>query len=350
MSLEFLTNDNPPPARSILQYDVQPGTVYVSTETESMYANLTITVYNPDDLPVNCMQFQLGFMADAGGDALTTANDIANITPFSDQNTWALSSAGWDSAKPNRYLYNFEPAGIDEYLPLNANQSLVFHLNQVKIVTGESVAPFTIFETTGTSKSREHQVIGSIPIEKMIGSLSISSFDVSPPEPIIPGTPITLSWEITGADQWRVYDVGAATVIYDSTMPGRQNLMSWPVAPKQLTPARDTFYLLVARSGELFNNRVAAAMIMAAHFVDAPNAEPPIINPRGTSMLHWTTKWASQITITAPGLRTASSMRLPASTTSSPMHPAINLRSNRITPCLTRSRYQDRAIVRTRNR
>ena len=127
---------------------------------------------------------------------------------------------------------------------------------------------------------------------------------MSPAEPITPGTPITLSWEITGADHWTVYDVQAAVAIYDSTTSGEQNLMSWPAPPQQLTPPRDTFYLLVARSGELFNMRVAAAMVTAAHFVSAPTAQPPIINPRGSSMLQWVTKWATQITISAPGLQT----------------------------------------------
>src|SRR5436190_9966748 len=154
MTLQFVPNATPPPAQSILQYDVEPGTVYASTATESMYANVTITVYNSTSAPINCRQFQFGFIADAlAGDALTTANDIGAITPVSDQNAWSLSSSGWDTAQPNRYLYNFEPSGIDDYLPLDANQSLVFHLNQVKIVTGEGVAPFSIIETTGTARS-----------------------------------------------------------------------------------------------------------------------------------------------------------------------------------------------------
>ena len=143
MSLQSLTNITPPPATSVLQYDVEPGIVYASTGTESMYADLTITVYNPTSAPVNCMEFQLGFLADTNADALTTASDVTNIAPISDQNTWQLNSSGWNASNPNLYLYNFEPSGISEYLPLAANASLVFHLNQVKISVGEGIAPFT---------------------------------------------------------------------------------------------------------------------------------------------------------------------------------------------------------------
>lgn len=304
MSLQYLTNINPPPAESVLQYDVEPGVVYVSTATESLYADLTVTVYNPTCAPVNCMAFQLGFIADADSDALTDATDITNVTPISDQDTWSLDSSGWDDNNPNLYLFNFEPAGLSDYLPLAANESLVFHLNQIRISAIEGIAPFTIAETTGTSHASRKTIWGSIGLNKMLGTLAIKSFDVSPPEPIIPGTPIILSWEITGADQWRVYDVEAAVLLYDSTTPGEQNLMSWPVAPQQLTPLRNTFYLLVARSGDIFNMRVAAAMVMNAHFIADPTAVPSTINSGGTAMLHWTTKWASQITISAPGLHT----------------------------------------------
>jgi sugar lactone lactonase YvrE len=304
MSLQYLTNVNPPPAESVLQYDVEPGIVYVSTPTESMYADLTITVYNPTSAPVNCMKFQIGFVADADSDALVNVADITKVVPVSDQNTWSLNSSGWDGGNPNLYLYNFEPSGISEYLPLAAGESFVFHLNQVKIVTSEGIAPLTIVETTGRSMSDRKVVRGSIGLNKTVGALSITSFNVSPAEPIIPGTPVVLSWEITGADQWRVYDVEAAVLLYDSTSTTEPNLMSWPVAPQQLAPPRDTFYLLVARSGQLFNMRVAAAMVMAAHFIANPTAEPSTINPGGTSMLHWTTKWASRITISAPGLHT----------------------------------------------
>jgi YVTN family beta-propeller protein len=304
MSLQYLTNINPPPTESVLQYDVEPGLVYISTSTESMYADLTITVYNPTSTPVNCIEFQLGFIAGADASALTAVNDITNVVPVSDQNNWGLDSAGWDGSNPNLYLFNFEPSGISEYLPLAANESLVFHLNQIKIVASEGIAPFTIIEKTGTSKPKQVSVRGSIGLNKMAGNLSIQSFTVSPPEPIIPGTAILLSWELTGADQWRVYDVEAAVLLYDSQTPGEQNLMSWPVAPQQLAPPRNTFYLLVARSGQLFNMRVAAAMVMDSHFLADPTAEPSTINPGETAVLHWTTKWASQITISAPGMNT----------------------------------------------
>jgi glutamine cyclotransferase len=303
MSFQYLTNINPPPTESLLQYDVEPGIVYISTPTESMYANLTITVSNPTSETVNCMEFQFGLLANTDG-ALTNAADVPGIMPISDQSTWSLDSAGWDSNNPNLYLFKFEPSGIDEYLPLGANESLVFHLNQVRIVAIEGNAPFTIVEKTGTSRTDRKIVTGSIGLDKTPGTLSIQSFTVSPPEPIIPGTPVVLSWEITGADRWRVFDVEAAVWLYDSTTPGESNLMSWPVPPQQLTPPRNNFYTLVVYSGELFNVRVAAAMVMDAHFLADPIAVPPTINPGGTSMLRWVTKWASQITISAPGLNT----------------------------------------------
>lgn len=303
MSLQYLTNANPPPAQSVLQYDVEPGNVFISSATESAYANLTITVYNPTDQPVNCMEFRFGFMVDDDRDALTSSGDIANITPVSDQDAWGFNSANFDSTNPNLYLYVFAPAGIDESLPLGAQQSLVFHLNQIKVVMGDGIAPFTIFEITGTSKRNQQVISGAIPIDKTAGSLSINAFDVSPPEPIIPGVPIVLSWEITGADRWQLYDLEAAVLLYDSTNSSEPNLMSWPVSPQQLTPQVDTFYLLIASAGELFNMRVAGAMVMAAHFLVDPTANPPTINPGGTSMLSWKTHWATQLTITAEGFK-----------------------------------------------
>src|ERR1041385_160179 len=126
MSLQFLTNINPPPAQSMLQYDVEPGAVYVSTSTEYMYADLTLTVFNPTSAPVNCLEFQFGFLAGANGDSLTNVADVTSVQPASDQGNWSVNSAGWDSTNPNLYVFTFEPSGISEYQPLDPNQSLVF--------------------------------------------------------------------------------------------------------------------------------------------------------------------------------------------------------------------------------
>ena len=72
MDLQPITNNNPPPAQSVLQYSVNPDTVFVSTNTQPMYANLTITVFNPSQTDtVTCQMFQFGFYVGAAYGDLT---------------------------------------------------------------------------------------------------------------------------------------------------------------------------------------------------------------------------------------------------------------------------------------
>ena len=59
MNLQYITNTEPPPAQSVLQYSISPDTVFVSTATQPMYANLTITVFNPSTGAVTCQMFRV---------------------------------------------------------------------------------------------------------------------------------------------------------------------------------------------------------------------------------------------------------------------------------------------------
>jgi hypothetical protein len=306
VSSQYLTNVNPPPAQSALEYDVEPSTVYLSTTSEQLYANLNIIVTNTTNASVNCMDFQFGFLAGSAQGNLTTVGDAGSVTPVSDQSQWEILTSGFsDITNPNLYLFKATPSGIEDFLPLAAGASLVFHLNNILVdqSVGEGTAFFTIIEGTGTNRSARQLVRGTIDLTKATSTLAITKFNVNPPTPIVPGTPITLSWQVTGSDHWQVTDQNTEQVIYDSNTSKPPGLSSWPVPPQQLTPQHSTTYELIAWAGNLYTTATATAQVMAAMFTSQPTASPQTVDaPGNKSMLRWNTLYASQLRIVGEGL------------------------------------------------
>src|SRR5436190_4707270 len=120
MSLQYLTNSNPPPDQSALAYDVEPHTVFISTGREPMYANLTVTVANTSTATINCMEFQFGLLAGAATGNLTTVGEAASFTAASQQDEWTITARGSFSSlsNPHLYLFTATPSGTGNYLPV----------------------------------------------------------------------------------------------------------------------------------------------------------------------------------------------------------------------------------------
>lgn len=302
MSFQYLTNSNPPPSSSLLEYDVEPGTTYLSSANQQFYANLTITVSNTTSAPVNCMEFQFGILAGAGSGNLTTATEAASISPVSDQDEWSVVASGFsDQSNPNLFLFSATPSGISNYLALDPNASLVFHLNGILIdqSVGEGLAPFTIIETTGTSRPTEQKVQGTLPVDKVTGSLAINSFDVDPPTAISPGTPIELSWALADSDHWQLYDTATATLLYDSNTSTPPNLSQWPVSPQQLTPETTTTYELIAWAGAVYTAAQSTAMVAAPQVTAEGPTDP--VDALSDVVIRWQTANAQSVKIEPTG-------------------------------------------------
>ena len=118
MSSQYLTNLNPPPPQSLLEYDIEPGVVFISTTTEQLFVNLIITVTNTTGAVVDCMQFQFGFLAGALAGNLTTVDQAASVTASSDQSEWRITASGFSENNPHLYLFTATPSGVDEFLTL----------------------------------------------------------------------------------------------------------------------------------------------------------------------------------------------------------------------------------------
>jgi len=105
LDFQFITNNNPPPAQSVLQYNLNPDTVFVSTATQQMYANLTITVFNPQSYAVTCQMFKFGFYVGAQYGDLTTST--TGIQSSSDQTGWTISSQATENPDtPTLYQFS----------------------------------------------------------------------------------------------------------------------------------------------------------------------------------------------------------------------------------------------------
>jgi hypothetical protein len=299
MNLQYIYDaSTSPPSQSALQYAVSPDTVFVSTPTQQMYADLTITVFNPHSQAVTCQAFRFGFLVGAQYGDLTTS--AAGIKSVSDQTTLDISKQAAENPD-NTNLYQFSsPSAGRANLQLAPQQSLVFHLNGVLInqAVGEGGAPIMIVEMTG-SGSRPVVVQGKITISKQKPTLAIGQFTANPPTPINPGDPLTLKWQLTGSDHWQLYDYDADMLLYDSNTSTPKNANSYPPPPTKLQPQRNTSYELIVWAGQLFTKSYAEAMVMAAHFLGGPTATPPVIDPGQSSVLSWKTKYASQLTISA---------------------------------------------------
>ncbi len=291
MNLQYIKNTEPPPAQSVLQYSISPDTVYVSTNTQQMYANLTISVFNPQSDSVTCQMFRFGFNVGAAYGDLTTS--VTGIETSSDQDNWTIAKqATVNPDQPTFYYYSAPASGMANQ-QLAPQQTLVFHLNGILIneAVGEGGVPIAITEVTGT-QDNPSVVQGEITITKTEPTLS-AQLAVVPATPVPAGAPVTLNWQVTDSDHWRLYDYDTDTMLYDSKTSSPPDADSYgPIYPKQ-----NTNYELIAFHGQLFTISYAEAMVMAAHFLAQPTATPSVIDPGQQSVLSWKTKYASQLTI-----------------------------------------------------
>src|SRR5258707_7757019 len=132
---------------------------------------------------------------------------------------------------------------------LAPNQSLVFHLNVILInqAGGEGGVPIVITEVTGADQNNLSVVQGEITISKAEPTLSINNFNAQPPTPINPGDAVMLSWQITGAAYWLLYD-DSGNGLYDSRTGTPPNASSYgPLAPQV-----NANYELQAWAGQLY--------------------------------------------------------------------------------------------------
>jgi hypothetical protein len=263
-----------------------------------MYADLTVTVSNTTGATINCMKFQFGFLAGAATGNLTNATEAGSVTASSQQNEWTITPNGSFSSSSNSHLYLFTatPSGIDNYLALAPGASLVFQISNILVdqSVGEGNAPFTIIEQTGASNPTKQIAQGTLAINKGVGALSITAFNVDPPTPVTPGTQVELSWTLTGSNHWQLYDSNTATLLYDSNTGSPPNLTEWAVTPEQTTS-----YELIAWAGQLFTARSADAMV-ASPQVNATGPSAPV-NALSEVAIHWTSSNAHTVGIEPTG-------------------------------------------------
>src|SRR5215218_3468146 len=89
MNLQYIYDQSTtPPTQSVLQYSISPDTVFVSTATQQLYANLTVTVFNPQSSAVTCQAFKFGFYVGAQYGDLTTS--ATGIQTSADQTTFDI--------------------------------------------------------------------------------------------------------------------------------------------------------------------------------------------------------------------------------------------------------------------
>jgi hypothetical protein len=297
MNLQYIfDNSTSPPTQSVLQYAVAPDTVFISTGTQQMYANLTVTVFNPQSYTVICRLFKFGFYVGAQYGDLTTG--ATGVQTSSDQTSWTISAQATENPDtPTLYQFSAPSAGMTSF-QLAPNQSLVFHLNGIQInsAVGGGGALIAITEVTGATPN---VINGAITISKEQPTLSIQLFTASPPTPINPGSPLTLNWKVTGSDHQQLYNENTGALLYDSAT------SSPPLTSYTDYPSRNTAYELIAWAGQLFTVQQANAMVNAPQFIPPdPYASPSPVNPGGQTTLYWTTVHADTVTITAPGFTT----------------------------------------------
>ena len=277
MDLQPITNNNPPPAQSVLQYSVNPDTVFVSTNTQPMYANLTITVFNPSQTDtVTCQMFQFGFYVGAAYGDLTA--EMTGIETSSAQSGIGISKTATENTdNPTLYQFSAPATGMANF-QLAPQQSLIFYINNVLIndAVGEGGAAFAITEVTGPS-SNPSEVVGELTLSKEQATLS-AQLSVIPPTPVTPGQGVTLQWQVTGSDHWQLYDYDTGALLYDSETSKPPNASSYgPVYPQL-----NTNYELIAFTGQVFTTSYAEAMIIAAHFCGKPTGHADY-GQRGTA-------------------------------------------------------------------
>jgi hypothetical protein len=293
MENQFINNSSPPPTESVLQYSINPDTVFVSTDSQQMYANLTITVFNPQSYAVTCQMFKFGLYVGAQYGDLTTST--TGIQTSSDQTNWTISpTATEDPDIPTLYQFSAPTSGMANQ-QLAPNQSLVFHLDGILInqAVGEGGVPIAITEATGADTNNLSVVQGEITISKEEPTLS-AQLSVIPPTPINRGEEVNFSWQVAGAEYWLLYG-GSTTPLYDSRYSEPPNATTYgPVSPQV-----STTYQLLAYAGQLYTGVEQEVSVMAAQFVINPSANPTTVEPGGSAILSWQTLYASQLVITA---------------------------------------------------
>ena len=292
MNLQYIKNTEPPPAQSVLQYSVSPDTVFVSTATEQMYANLTITVFNPQSTAVTCQMFHFGFYVGAQYGDLTA--QTTGIQTLSGQTSLGISTeAAEDPDTPTLYYYAAPPSGMAA-LALEPNQSLTFYINGILIneAVGKGGAQFVITEATGTDTNNLSVVKGEITITKEQPTLS-AQLSVVPPTPVNPGDSIEVSWVLTDSDHWQLYDTNTGALLYDSEKSSPPNADSYKDSPNQTT-----IYELIAWDGQLFTSQQATAMVSAPTLSVSP---PSVTVDALTNVtIDWTANYAQTVTINPP--------------------------------------------------
>ncbi len=289
-------NSTNPPTQSVLQYAISPDTVYVSTDQQTMYANLTITVFNPQSSAVACQAFQFGFYVGAGESDLTP--EATGIKSSSSQAGWTISKQAQESPD-DPSLYAFSAAPSAPY-SLGPNDSLLFGLAHIQInSTVEDSVPIVITEVTGANTTNPDIVQGQLEISQVAGSLSITSFEpAGQPGLFSPGSDVTLNWKLLGADKWQLMGSDSDQPLYDSWS-------SPPDADSYTdTPQEDTTYTLVAWAGQLFTTQTVDVMVMAARFVGEASVSPSEVAYNATAILAWKTRFATRLQISAPGFST----------------------------------------------
>ena len=301
MSIQYIDDDSTsPPARSVLQYAVSPDTVFVSTPTQQMFADLTINVFNPHAQAVTCQMFKFGFLVGAQHGDLTTSTTA--IEASSGQGNWTISPrASVNPDHPSLYQFSAPLSGMANQ-QLAPNQSLVFRLKNVLInsAVGEGGAPFVITEVTGTT-SNPAVVQGAININKQQPTLS-ALLSAIPPVPINPGDTARLSWQVPGSDHWQLYNYDTETLLYDSKTSTPKNALSYgPVYPQH-----NTNYELIAWAGELFTTAYAEVMVALPQI----SAQGPLspVDALSKVIIDWTATHATSVTL-EPGDQTADASR-----------------------------------------
>ncbi|MDX6612702.1 MAG: hypothetical protein QOD75_1888 [Blastocatellia bacterium] len=291
MQSQSLNDDSPtPPAQFILQYKLDPNTVYVSSDEEPMLVDLTITVYNPTSETVNCENFQFGiYVGTTESRQLASSSDGIQLTTA--QSQWVTNAA--PAEQGDLYWYTAEPAQGAASEPLAAGESFVFQLIDVLVNQIQGQTPFMILEMTGADPDG---VQGSRSLTKEAGTLTITKFTVIPPTPIAPGTQINLSWGVVEAEYWLLYNTTLTKLLYDS----RQH--SSPQTNWSDTPEAWTEYELIVYAGQIFTFATAVAQVSNPRFVDPlPAAKPQTVDSGAAATLSWTTADAQYVIVTAEG-------------------------------------------------
>ena len=292
MNRQYQNRDfDTPPAPFVLQYGIDPTLVYVSTATQTISVDLTITVFNPTSAAVDCESFQFGIYV--GGAQADLAATDAGVKLTSDQTQW--NTTAQPVAQGNLYWYTAQPANGAANESLAPSASWVFHLNNLVVNDLEGTTQFAVLEVTAADPDG---VQGSFPLTKEPSSVLLvpGSFTVIPPEPVSPGTEINLTWEVgAAAEYWLLYNSTLTKLLYDSRTGSPPEQSSW-----QDTPKENTTYEVIVYQGQMFTDATALAQVSNPRSVDpTPSANPQTVDSGAASTISWATADAAYVIVTA---------------------------------------------------